>query len=250
MSAPMPHKPGGDQSSSIFSYAQAAKGRSPSVPNTALDLEKPAAKRTASEGRAASVDEFKAHKDTDAASSTKNETSKAPLPSSSDLGIASASITSKEEDPLAMQNSLSESTSDKQSQTSQIVIKDGDDVEPGKPESNTMSWADDTPATVPLREAPPPAVNFWDQRKELMQAKVRATKPAANQSNKVSDFGNSQDFLNSSRQSGVHTEPKRLDGQKKPKNNLASAEVSTTSKDLSKANDGKFKNGDEGMIDT
>lgn len=78
-------------------------------------------------------------------------------------------------------NGSSESAWEKQSESSQGGggTKDG---ESGKRESDTTSWADDAPAPAPapvpasLRDAPPPAVNFWDQRKA--QAKARAVNPA------------------------------------------------------------------------
>ena len=181
----MPQKSSGEQlGGSIFSYAQAAKGRSPSVPNTALIAEKPAAKRTASEGQATLVDDFKEQKSSDATSPVMNDENKISTPSSPEYGTASASTLPKEDDISTTQNGSSEFTWEKISQSSQSGTKEGDF---GKRDADTVSWADESSASVSLRDAPPPAVNFWEQRKEQLQAKAKAIKPAASPSSKPLD---------------------------------------------------------------
>ena len=254
MSASTIQRSSREQNGTVFSYAQAAKGRSPSVPNTALKVEKPEAKRAASEGQAGSVDDLKAQHDSDAVSQTKSnskKTSPPSSPSSPEYGMASVSTIPKEEDLSTTQNGSSESTWDKQSQMSQNGAKDSEKAESGKPDSDSTSWADDTPAPVCLRDAPPPAVNFWDQRKELMQAKVKASKPAPAQLTKVSEASILPEPSNASKIAIGGPEAKRSDSQKKPKTNFAPMEANTThnnSKDWSKANDGKPKLADEGML--
>ena len=184
----MPKKSSGEQlGGNTFSYAQAAKGRSPSVPNTALTAEKPAAKRTASEGQATLADDFKEQKNSNTTSPAGNEEHKIFTPSSPEYGTASASTLPKEEDISATQNSSSEFTWEKISQSSQSGTKDG---ESGKRDTDTASWADESSASVSLRDAPPPAVNFWEQRKEQLQAKAKAIKPVASPSSKTSDSHN------------------------------------------------------------
>ena len=252
MSALTPQKIGGEQLGTTFSYAQAAKGRSPSVPNTAPDAEKPTAKRTASEGQPASVDDFKAQKDSRAASPAVVDTSKTSPPSSPEYCTTSASTLPKDEDSFVTQNGSSESTWDKQSQTSQNGTKDDEKTENGKRDSDTTSWAEDTPAPVSLRDAPPPAFNFWEQRRERHQAKVKAAKPAAaTPSVKALDFGIAVETTNSSKATGSNNEAKSLDAQKRTKVNPNSREGNASqsgTKDWLKAADSKLKNGDDGMF--
>lgn len=249
MSASTSQKFGGEQLGATFSYAQAAKGRSPSVPNTALNAEKPTAKRTASEGRAASMNDFKTNNDSGANSSREVEASKTSPPSSPDYGSASTSTLPKEEDGCATQNGSSESTWDKQSQSSQNGAKEGDKAESGKRDSETTSWADDTPAPTALRDAPPPAVNFWEQRKEL-QAKAKATKPAI-PSHPVKALDKSNGVVeptNNSRATGNTSEAKMLEAQKRTKTNTSSRDGNNTqtgTKDWPKATDSKPKSGDD-----
>ena len=186
MAASLPQKSSGELlGGNTFSYAQAAKGRSPSVPNTALAAEKPVAKRTASEGQETLVDDFQEQKHSNATPPTKNDENKFSSPSTPEYGTASASTLPKEEDISATQNGSSELTWEKTSQSSQSGTKDG---ESGKRDTDTASWADESSASVSLRDAPPPAVNFWEQRKEQLQAKAKAVKPAASPSSKISDF--------------------------------------------------------------
>ena len=185
MATSTPQKSSGEQlGGNTFSYAQAAKGRSPSVPNTALAAEKPAAKRTASEGQATLVDDFKEQKSSNATSPAKHDENKISTPSSPEYGTASVSTLPKEEDISTTQNGSSEFAWEKVSQSSQSGTKDG---ESGKRDIDTASWADESSASVSLRDAPPPAVNFWEQRKEQLQAKAKAVKPAALPSSKTSD---------------------------------------------------------------
>lgn len=185
MATSVPQKSSVEQlGGNTFSYAQAAKGRSPSVPNTALAAEKPATKRTASEGQATLVDDFKEQPSSSTTPPAKNDENRIPTPSSPEYGSASASTLPKEEDTAATQNGSSELTWEKISQSSQSGIKEG---ETGKRDIDAAPWADETSASVSLRDAPPPAVNFWEQRKEQFQAKAKAVKPAASPSSKTSD---------------------------------------------------------------
>lgn len=237
---------------STFSYAQAAKGRSPSVPNNALEagLEKPAAKRTASEGRATVVDDFKNQQNVATAAPAKQEeakdsTSTTSGPPSPKRDTTSTAIVSKEEDPLITQ---SVSAWEKQSQSSQP--KDGDSEKRG---SDTASWADDTPAPASLRDAPPPAVNFWEQRKGLLQAKAKAVTPAPSPPSQVSDNNPSLDAANGSNILGGSSEARKSDNPRKTKGNPSSPEripLPNGIKEWSRAVDSKSKNGDEGMHHT
>ena len=191
----MPQKPSGELlGGNTFSYAQAAKGRSPSVPNTALAAEKPVAKRTASEGQQTLVDDFEEQKSSNVTSPpANNDENKVSLPSSPEYSTAPSLTLPKEEDMSATQNGSSEFTWEKASQSSQSGTKDG---ESGKRDVDTASWADESSASVSLRDAPPPAVNFWEQRKEQLQAKAKAVKPAVSPSSKTSDFHHPLDTAN------------------------------------------------------
>ena len=195
MAASVPQKSSGELlGGNTFSYAQAAKGRSPSVPNTALAAEKPVAKRTASEGQQTLVDDFEEQKSSNVNSPPANsDENKISLPSSPEYGTASSSTLPKEEDISATQNGSSESPWEKASQSSQSGTKDG---ESGKRDVDTVSWADESSASVSLRDAPPPAINFWEQRKEQLQAKAKAVKPAVSPSSKTSDFHHPLDAVN------------------------------------------------------
>ena len=195
------------------------------------------------------MNDFKTHDDSGVSSSRGIETSKTSPPSSPDYGSASTSTLPKEEDGCATQNGSSESTWEKQSQSSQNGAKEGEKAESGKRDSETTSWADDTPTPTALRDAPPPAVNFWEQRKEL-QAKAKATKPAI-PSHPVKALDKSNGVIeptNNSRATGTTSEAKRPDAQKRTKTNPSSTEgnnAQTGTKEWPKATDSKPKNGDD-----
>ena len=97
-------------------------------------------------------------------------------PSSPSFGTASTSTLPKEEDELSVPNGSSDSTWDKQSQTSQIADRNHDKPEDEKDQAISNSWDKESPLPAILKAAPPPAVNVWQQRKEAMEAKAKAGK--------------------------------------------------------------------------
>ena len=211
------------QAGPAFSYAQAAKGKSPSVSSTppsgktpAESTEMPTKMEPTHDTKTASTDQDKSiltrstseshdvqGKDLpnghlpEVASSIDGVTSAnaaSPLlspkrrsvsqsqpapstPSSPSFGTASTSTLPKEEDEFSVPNGSSDSTWDKQSQTSQVADRNHDKPEDEKNQAKSNSWDKESPTPAPLKAAPPPAVNVWQQRKEAMEAKAKAGKP-------------------------------------------------------------------------
>ena len=263
------------QSTTTFSYAQAAKGRSPSIPltsaagkassdtteiggkrasspetrNATVDSNKDSTKRTASEGRLPHGNDFKTSQDDSQPQSfdTKDpskDTVQGPvqvisngdispekpsvagqsqsatsLPSSPEYGTTSTSTLPKEDDIFSTANGSSDSTSDKQSQTSQgsgKPIEKGDDDDKGR--NVTASWDDElpVPATAPvLKEAAPPPVNVWQIRSQNQaKSKASATSQQPKPTGLNSDLGNSQ---GPGKSQGTNTEVKKPESKKKAK---------------------------------
>ncbi|KAI9814420.1 MAG: hypothetical protein M1827_003276 [Pycnora praestabilis] len=94
-------------------------------------------------------------------------------PSSPSLGTASTATLPKEDDLLSAANASSDSTWDKQSQSSTPVEKlaeqgeGGSKKEKSKDEDSEKSWH------KALQPAPLPMINFWQQRKEAQEAKAK-----------------------------------------------------------------------------
>ncbi|KAK4697850.1 la-related protein 1, partial [Lecanoromycetidae sp. Uapishka_2] len=264
-------KPSGElaQTTPAFSYAQAAKGRSPSVPTTlpnskasfdtaesdmkrtstsetrqsTSDSNDSVTKRTASEGRMPQGGSFRASEDQtstrpdDNKETTKTETasekssSLAPsrqngsAPSSPGYGTTSTSTLPKEDDIFSNANGSLDSTSDKQSQTSQSGSKEAEKVEAEKgqnSEAEKLSWDEEASTPISLKEAPAPAINVWQQRKEA-QAKFRQSAPPTPA--KPSSAGSAFESSNSpARATEVSPEPKKQEGRKKSKAGSGSAE--------------------------
>jgi len=245
MAATTPQKTNGDHTATTFSYAQAAKGRSPSVPETTLDAEKPSPKRTASEGHMPSGIDSKTQSESEIASPEKPETNKSSVPSSPEFGTASTSTLPKEDDPFSPRNGSSDSTWDKQSENSQNGGKGAEKAEAEKHKDDPLSWSDDVPAAPALKEAPPPIVNFWQQRREAQEAKVRASKQLVSPSAKAIDAGIGS--TNAPRHAG---EIKKQDTQRKSKGysgNLDANAASGHTRDGNKTADSRTRNGDDGM---
>ena len=96
-------------------------------------------------------------------------------PSSPEYGSTSTSTLPKEEDIFSATNGSSDSTSDKQSQTSQNGNKAGEKANVEKEQISTASWDEEALAPAPaLKEAAPPPINIWQIRSQA-QAKSRAS---------------------------------------------------------------------------
>ena len=273
----------------VFSYAQAAKGKAPSVPatpslsmalsdtaehgakkdtssetNTTLTGSKTGSgKRTASEGGKPQGDEFKSGTEKDMTrtaltngteketepvapsnpgASAPETTSNSPSP---DFGTTSVStLPPKEDDAFSAANESSESTWDKQSQSSQNGGKNGDKANTEKENAQGAvepSWDEEKPEPASLKEAPPPPVNFWTARMaQTPKAKPQQTsvpqtlKPAA-LTNGVSNASES------AKMTEPNSDAKKPDGKRKAK---GVAEDRPTMKEGSKSADGKAKNGE------
>jgi len=254
-----------------FSYAQAAKGRSPSVPsplpagkarsdsaeadgerasssetrNPNADSSTTSTKRTASEGRAPQGKDLRAGEEGRPAltSDTKDSTVAdsdlekpavagqsqpvASTPSSPEYGTTSTSTLPKEEDLFSTMNGSSDSTSDKQSQTSQNGSKSREKVVGEKEQDiSAPSWDEEVSVHTPaLKEAPPPPVNFWTQRSEKAKSKASTTvqppKPVTSANGSAATNGlpkNGETVI----------EPKTQDGRKKSKTAPGPAEDRST----------------------
>ena len=153
--------------------------------------------RRSSEGRAAKATDWRSGMNTDTSSNgnaTPHATAATPspqhrsqtqsqvagsAPSSPDSGSATASLLPKEDDLFSIPNGSSDSTWDKHSQTSQGGDKTGEKVEVVKETDAKASWDEEPPSPTILKEAPPPTINFWQQRMEAKEAKAKATKQTA-----------------------------------------------------------------------
>ena len=269
-------KPVGEltQNTPVFSYAQAAKGRSPSAPSpippskafpdtteadskktpnaetvaSSPEPSKTLTKRTASEDhvprgetlndsdepRLTQSGEIHAATDntissSDNSSSTKLAKQIPSTPSSPDYGITSTSTLPKEEDMFSTVNGSSDATSDKQSQSSQNgngLSKSGEKAEAEREHSATAPWDEETPAAASLKEALPPAVNIWQQRKEAQAKSKSFTVPQQQKPSNNSNMpGNTCGPIKGPETSN---EPKKQDSRKKGRNASGTLEDRTT----------------------
>lgn len=142
-------------------------------------------------------------------------------PSSPEYGITSTSTLPKEDEGFSAVNGSSESTWDKQSQTSQNGSKGDEKADAEKEQASKTSWDEEPPTPVSLREAPPPPVNIWQQRIAAQKPKQstlpQLTKPAMPHHNSGNTNG-------SALGTETTTEPKKQDGKKKGKTGPGSPE--------------------------
>ncbi|KAL8997807.1 MAG: hypothetical protein Q9188_006236 [Gyalolechia gomerana] len=220
-----------------FSYAQAAKGRSPSGPpsvstekaskgdqdTSSIDasaieqqasthaVECSAPKRAASEGGQSHNSNAKAigqmespiqatsgHNTTSATATPATQVSEqsqvvVSTPSSPEFGVTSASTLLKDDDLFSNANASSDSTWEKLSQGSQNGSKTHEKTDNEKEPAANGSWDEETlgsSAAPALKEAPPPAVNFWQQRIEAKAAKQPSKPSHAQSSHQVMNGSN------------------------------------------------------------
>jgi len=173
-----------------FSYAQAAKGLS--TTNTAqsspkLPTERPSetshedgSSKTSVSNQTSNTVVPDNHAESDKPESIADPESKSTTTGSSknvvsntssrSIGTASTSTLAKEDEIPAIQNGTSDSTWDKQSQTSNPTDKPASIAE-SKDGSSKQS---EKSAQKELKAAPLPVVNIWQQRKEAQEAKAKA----------------------------------------------------------------------------
>ena len=272
----------------MFSYAQAAKGRSPSLsaavqnnkPNTEFpeptprsasaqhSIEVPGSNGLEVTSRASEGQIMKEKAEgpgpqsdislqpntkptvdisasaTDLTPEAQPQTATSP-PSSPGFGISSASTLPKEEDVFATPNGSSESTWDKVSQTSQNMERSSSKADGDEEDSKISSW-EHVPVSAQLKEAPPPAFNFWQKR--AMEAKAtKDTKPSPTltaPSNKEAPLPATTKVQESPPELG------RLDSKKRTKPAQLTEDKSTspTVKESGKTGESRQRHGEEGLF--
>ena len=242
----------------------------PESKSASMVADRPEAKRTASEGRESHGGDLKTNAAPDSAASNKEESAPAnafptgqsqsgghnqgasSTPSSPGFGTASSSTLPKEDDLFSTPNGSSDSTWEKQSQTSQSGTKTGEKADTEKEQSAGTAWDEGPPPPpVSLKEAPPPAINFWQQRKEAQDAKTKALKQALPvPRSKPIDSNLGYGSMNGASKSMDNSiDFKKQDPRKKAKGNLGPPEERIAGgavKDGIKPADGRARNGEEG----
>lgn len=270
-----------------FSYAQAAKGRSPSGPSS-VSTEKVskgagdvgsttvttaedqgttprsdgrATKRAASEGRH-TYNDREPIADTEPLARESPDTNRTPAaatpatqasaqsqvvvstPSSPEFGVTSASTLPKDDDLFSNANASSDSTWEKLSQGSQNGSRSHDKGDNEKESNENASWDEAPPASTGLKDAPPPAVNFWTQRIEAKAAKQPPKPSHANIPSSANAAINTNgamkpfDIGAESRKHGNKKQPKRYYG------GLDEKPVTVGAKDGVKYADGRARSGE------
>lgn len=246
-----------------FSYAQAAKGRSPSVPSllssgqsqsesmnmSASSISLPNAKDSAAvsvngsatepSGEVLEKSELKGDdQPNDLEATPKNATSllqssaipqsqpAASTPSSPSFETASTSTLPKEDELSSTANGSLDSNWDKNSQSSQNGSKPSEKVEENKAQNSTAVLSDEGPTSAALlKEAPPPAVNIWQHRKEIHEARVKSKQVTAPQAPKLTtQFGASGTTNTPPKNPDSGVDLKKHENRKKVKSGPAYAE--------------------------
>ena len=200
--------------------------------DTTANPAKAPAKRTASETRTSQVKDVTAdedqqrvqHSEIKGVSKSDNAAEKpttavqpqsmASTPSSPEYGITSTSTLPKEDDAFSTVNGSSDSTWDKQSQTSQNGSKAGEKADAEKEQPTKISWDEEAPAPVSLKEAPPPPVNIWQQR--IAAQKPKQSTPPQPQKAAIPNLS-SGNANGPAKGIEATTEQKKQDGKKKGK---------------------------------
>ena len=148
------------------------------------------------------------------ASSTAQSQTMASTPSSPEYGVNSTPSLPKEDDAFSAVNGSSESTWDKQSQSSQNGSKGGEKADGEKAQAPKISWDEEAPAPVSLKEAPPPPVNIWQQR--IAAQKPKPPTPSQPPKPAIPNLGPGN-ANGSAKATEATTELKKQDGRKKGK---------------------------------
>lgn len=287
------HKPLGDGSPSgaSFSYAQAAKGRTPSIPSTLTSGKSPSEsvdlgvrrvsapepkntpvafpKAQTEESVGNSREETVTKSGTESASTPSNaaevnsksiapehqpntegqvHTSIPPSPSS---GTASTSTLPKEDEALSSANGSSDSTWEKLSQGSQIGNKTSEKLESDKDQTNSQAWDEEpiTSSITSLKEAPPPAINVWQYRKELLDAKAKTVSASLQIPKPQNHTGVNASPNTGTKPSENAFDMRRQDTKKRGKNIPGQPEEKQTNgKEITKVTETRMRNGEEGKL--
>jgi hypothetical protein len=275
-----------------FSYAQAAKGRSPSVPSvlsssrtssenmnvSARSTSAPGAKEataipvknSVTETPSDAYDEVDAKVDSkdsntsDLELTPKNATSVLPssalaqlqptasAPSSPSFGTASTSTLPKEDELSSTANGSSDSNWDKNSQSSQNGSKPSEKTEDNKLPNPASTWNDESPQSALLKEAPPPAVNFWQHRKEIQEAKAKTKQGTGIQAPKLTThFGANGSINNGLQNPESGLDSKKQESKKKTKSSSTYVEEKSSpgnNKEGYRAGEGRPRGLEEGVF--
>ena len=272
-----------------FSYAQAAKGRSPSVPSLSSpgqitsettgiapsSVSLPNAKDVAAisvngsaiepSGEVHEKDDLNdAVQPNDLEVTPKNATSllqsstlpnsqpAASTPSSPSFETASTSTLPKEDELSSTANGSLDSNWDKNSQTSQNGSKPSERVEENKPQNSAAVWNDEGSTSAMLKEAPLPAVNIWQHRKEIQEARAKSKQVTAPHAPKLTtQFGASGTTNSSLKNPDSGGDLKKHENRKKVKSGSAYVEEKSSLgnvKEGSKPNEARTKGPEEGMF--
>lgn len=290
------HKPISDGSSpgASFSYAQAAKGRTPSIPSTLASgkspsesddlgvrrVSAPEPKNTPIACPKAQTEELvgNSREGTVAKSGTEpastpsrsaaelNSKSIAPelqpnaegqaqtppsIPPSPSSGTASTSTLPKEDEALSSANGSSDSTWEKLSQGSQNGNKTSEKPESEKEQTTSQAWDEEpiTSSLTSLKEAPPPAVNVWQYRKELFDAKAKTMSASLQIPKPQNHTGGNASSNNGTKPSENALDMRKQDTKKRGKNTLGQPEEKQANgKEVTKVPETKPRNGEEGKL--
>lgn len=289
------HKPlsDGSPSGASFSYAQAAKGRAPSIPSAlasgkspseSVDLgvrrvSAPEPKNTpiaypktqteelvgnSREGTVTKSGTEPASTPSNAAeinsksiapelqSNTEGQVQTPPsIPPSPSSGTASTSTLPKEDEALSSANGSSDSTWEKLSQGSQIGNKTSEKLESDKDQTTSQTWDEEpiTSSITSLKEAPPPAVNVWQYRKELLDAKAKTMSASLQIPKPQNHTGGNASPNIGTKPSENAFDMRKQDTKKRGKNTPGQPEEKQANgKEVTKVTETKMRNGEEGKL--
>lgn len=182
-------------------------------------------------------------------------------PSSPSFGTASTSTLPKEDDISSAMNASSDSTWDKQSQTShgpeKLATHGGGEKENEKESEKEkgQSWEKEMAKPASLKPAPPPALNIWQQRKEAQEAKAKASSLSSSQQTlKAQSTGGGTGLPTgpSNVPSASTVDQAKLDSRRKGRSSISQADEMPTSSTIltnkRKGLDGRDKAREEGNI--
>lgn len=131
-------------------------------------------------------------------------------------GTASTSTLPRDDDLSSSVNGSSDANRDKLSQISQNGVKTSDKTETGdQRELNTdHKWNEDVPTSPTLKEAPPPTMNYWQQRREAHEAK-RAKQPPTHQTTAGKSVGEQEAHLSPTKTVDAGIDIKKQEPKKK-----------------------------------
>lgn len=283
----------GSPSGTSFSYAQAAKGRTPSIPSALAPgklpsesddlgvrrVSAPEPKNTPIACPKAQTEDLVGNSregvsakpgtepvSTPSSAAELNSKTTAPelqpnaegqvhtpssIPPSPSSGTASTSTLPKEDEALSSANGSSDSTWEKLSQESQSGNKTSEKPESDKEQTTSQAWDEEPtmPSLTSLKEAPPPAVNVWQYRKELADAKAKTISASLQIPKSQNITGGNASSNNGIKPSENSLEMRKQDTKKRGKNISGQPEDKQASgKEVTKVTETKPRNGEEGKL--